>query len=147
MALASEVDVEAALGRALTETEDVSTMLETASDLVVGYLGWTPGALGSLPSPVPDPVKRVVADMVAAVMTKPAVSTSDYQASGYNIQREAAVVRVGVESPTSTGPWLTAALKTRLRPFRTAATRRVFSIDLAPNATSAVTNTPAWDNE
>lgn len=129
MALASEADVEAALGRELTDAEDVSTLLETASDLVVGYLG-------STPDPVPAPVARVVADMVAAVVSKPAVSTSDYQASGYNVQREVAAVRVGVESATSTGPWLTAALKTRLRPYRTASTRRVFSIDLAPNATS-----------
>ena len=70
--------------------------------------------------------------MVAAVLTKPATSTADYQASGYNVAHEAATVRVGVESATTTGPWLTAALKTRLRPYRTAATRRVFSIDLAP---------------
>lgn len=119
MALASESDVENALGRSLTE--DVATLLEAASDLVVGYLGHTP-------DPVPPPVTRVVADMIAAVLTKPAVSTSDYQASGYNVQREVAAVRVGVESVTSSGPWLTAALKMRLRPYRSASTRRVFSI-------------------
>lgn len=125
MALASEEDVENALGRSLTDSEDVSTLLEEASDLVCGYLGYTP-------DPVPDPVARVTATMVAAVLGKPAVTTSDYAATGYNTMREVAAVRVGVESATTTGPWLTAALKMRLRPFRSAATRRVFSIDLAP---------------
>jgi hypothetical protein len=129
MALASQDDVVAALGRELTVSEDVSSLLETASDLVVGYLG-------STPDPVPAPVRRVVADMVVAVVTKPAVSTSDYQASGYNVQREVAAVRVGVESATSTGPWLTAAFKFRLRPYRSAKFRGAFSINTAPNATS-----------
>ena len=129
MALAVDVDVEAALGRSLTTAENVSNLLEEASDLVVGYLGYTP-------DPVSPAVVRVVATMVAAVLTKPAVSTSDYQASGYNVQREVAAVKVGVESATTSGPWLTAALKQRLRPYRTASTRKVFSIDTAPNATS-----------
>jgi hypothetical protein len=147
MALASESDVEAALGRSLVEGEDVSHLLETASDRVVGYLGYVPGALGSLTHPVPDPVKRVVADMVKAVLDKPAVTTSAYQASGYNVQREAATVTVGVESVTTTGPWISSSQKLALRPFLRAKSRRVFSIDLAPNATSAVTNIVAWDNE
>lgn len=129
MSLASESDVEDALGRVLADDEDVSTLLEEASDLVAGYLGYTP-------DPVPSPVARVVATMVVAVLTKPAVSTSDYQASGYNVQREVTAVKVGVESATTSGPWLTASLKMRLRPFRTSATRRVFTIDTAPNATS-----------
>ena len=125
MALASDADVEAALGRELAEAEDVSTLLEEASDLVAGYLGYTP-------DPAPSPVARVVATMVAAVLTKPAVSTADYGVNGYNVIREAMPVKVGVESATSTGPWLTASLKMRLRPYRTSATRSVFSIDLAP---------------
>jgi len=138
MALASEADVEAALGRELTEAEDVTTVLETASDLVCGYLCYEP-------DPVPDPVCRVVADMVAAVVQKPATTTADYQASGYNVLREASVVRVGIESSTSTGPWLTAALKMRLRPYRNNKTRRVFSIDTAPNATSDFSNLPTYN--
>lgn len=125
MPLASDVDVEAALGRDLTETEDVSTLLEEASDLVVGYLGYEP-------DPAPSPVTRVVATMVAAVLTKPATTTGDFGASGYNIARESATVKIGTESATTTGPWLTASLKMRLRPYRSAATRSVFSIDLAP---------------
>jgi len=123
MALASEVHVEDALGRALTVSEDVSTLLEEASDLVVGYLGYTP-------DPVPAPVRRVVATMVVAVLTKPATTAADYQSSGYNTSRETAAVRVGVESATTSGPWLTAALKARLRPYRSHKTRGVYSISL-----------------
>lgn len=138
MALASEADVEAALGRELTDAEDVSTLLETASDLVCGYLGYEP-------DPAPEPVARVVADMVAAVVSKPATTTADYQATGYNVMREAATIRVGVESQTSTGPWLTAALKMRLKPYRSAKTRGAFSIDTAPNATSDFSNLPPYN--
>ena len=123
MALASESDVEGALGRALTEAEDVSTLLEEASDLVAGYLGYTP-------DPVPSAVARVVATMVVAVLQKPAVNSADYGVNGYNVARESMPIKVGVESATTTGPWLTAALKQRLRPYRSAATRSVFSIRL-----------------
>jgi len=126
VALASEVDVESALGRPLGATEDVSTLLEEASDLVIGYLGYSP-------DPVPDPVARVVATMIVAVLTKPSTSASDLgQTDGYNVVREAMTVKLGTESATTSGPWLTASLKMRLRPYRTASTSRVFSIDLAP---------------
>ena len=125
MSLASDSDVENALGRSLAESEDVSTLLEEASDLVVGYLGYTP-------DPVPSPVARVVATMVVAVLNKPTVTTADYSTSGrdsgYSVAREYAAVRVGNESATSSGPWLTASLKMRLRRFRIYATRSVFSI-------------------
>lgn len=111
MALATEADVELALGRFLTEGEVVATLLEEASDLVVGYIGHTP-------DPVPAPVTRVVATMVVAVLTKPAVNAADYGAGGYNQIRESSTIRVGVESATTTGPWLTNALRRRLTPFR-----------------------------
>jgi hypothetical protein len=123
MPLASEADVENAIGRSLLEAEDVSTLLEEASDLVCGYLGYTP-------DPVPDPVARVAATMVAAVLTKPATNNAEYGSNGYNVIRESMTVKVGVESATTTGPWLTASLKMRLRPYRSAATRSVFSISL-----------------
>ena len=113
MALATSDDVVAALGRPLTsaETTAVANVLEQASDLVVGYLGvW--------PDPIPGPVARVVASMVAAVFDKPSITTADYDASGYSTSREYAQVTVGVESATSSGPWLTKALKMRLSPFR-----------------------------
>lgn len=125
MALASEVHVEDALGRALTVSEDVSTLLEEASDLVVGYLGYTP-------DPVPAPVRRVVATMVVAVLTKPHTSTLDYgtMGVGYNVVKEALPIKVGNESATTSGPWLTASLKARLRPYRSHKTRGVYSISL-----------------
>jgi hypothetical protein len=127
MALASQVDVEAAYGQRITK--DVSTLLEEASDQVVGYLGYTP-------DPVPPAVTRVVATMVVAVLTKPETTTSDYQAGGYNVQREVTTVRIGQEPATTTGPWLSAALKMRLKPYRTAKSFGMFTIDTAPNATS-----------
>lgn len=126
MALASDEDVENALGRALTESEDVATLLETASDLVIGYLGQEP-------DPVPDPVARVVADMVAAVLTKPAATAADYGtliSGGYNVARETMPVKIGVESATSTGPWLTKSLKTRLQPYKTTGSRAAYSVVL-----------------
>ncbi len=120
LATVSNEDVEAALGRSLTPTESswCGNLLDAASDLVVGYLGRTP-------DPVPGGVARVVADMVAAVFSKPSITTADYSASGYNQSREAAGVHVGVEAATTTGPWLTKALKMRLRPVK----RGAFSIN------------------
>jgi hypothetical protein len=113
MAFATEVDVENALGRSLTSAESaaVDNQIDQATDLVVGYLG-------TAPDPVPGAVTRVVATMVAAVFDKPAITTSDYNATGYNVSREAATVQVGNESATTSGPWLTNALKMRLNPYR-----------------------------
>lgn len=125
MALASSTDVEAALGRSLTSAEAnyAASRLEQASDLVVGYLG-------RYPDPVPGPVVRVVADMVAAVFNKPSITVADYDATGYSTAREAAQVHVGVESATTSGPWLTKALRMRLRPWR----RGMFSIRTVPDS-------------
>ena len=113
MALATSADVVAALGRSLTSAESavVDIRLEEASDRVVGYLGhW--------PDPVPGPVARVVALVVKAVFDKPTITTADYDVSGYATSREAATVQVGVESRTSSGPWLTKELKETLDLFR-----------------------------
>ncbi len=114
MALASISDVQVALGRELTATERTAAgwLLESATDLVTGYLCWT------VPDPVPDAVTRVVADMTAAVLLKPEVTTAGYDAGGYQQIRGAATVRVGVESATTSGPWLTRTQKTRLAPYR-----------------------------
>lgn len=113
MALATTADVTAALGRGLTSAESatVENLLDQASDLVVGYLGYTP-------SPVPGAVARVAATMVVAVYAKPATNTADYGVNGYNVIKESLPVKVGEESATSEGPWLTNALKMRLRPYR-----------------------------
>ncbi len=114
MALASIADVQVALGRELTATELTTAgwLLESASDLVSAYLGWV------VPTPIPDAVTRVTADMVVAVLTRPETTTAGYDASGYNQIRGAASVRVGVESATTSGPWLTRSLKLRLAPYR-----------------------------
>jgi len=115
MAYATSSDVVAALGRSLTTAESVSVnnQLDQATDLVAAYLG-------TEPNPVPDAVKRVVATMVAAVFDKPSITIADYDASGYSTAREAAGVHVGMESATTSGPWLTNALKERLKPYRIA---------------------------
>jgi hypothetical protein len=91
----------------------VNNQLDQATDLVAAYLG-------TEPNPVPDAVKRVVATMVAAVFDKPSITIADYDASGYSTAREAAGVHVGMESATTSGPWLTNALKERLKPYRIA---------------------------
>jgi hypothetical protein len=115
MAYATSTDVVAALGRSLTTAESVSVdnQLDQATDLVAAYLG-------TEPDPVPGAVKRVVATMVAAVFSKPSINIADYDASGYSTTREAAGVHVGMESATTSGPWLTNALKERLKPYRIA---------------------------
>ena len=113
MAFATAVDVVAALGRSLTAAESVSVsnQLEQATDLVAAYLG-------NEPDPVPGAVARVVATMVAAVFSKPSITVADYDSSGYSTAREAAGVYVGTESATTSGPWLTNALRERLKPYR-----------------------------
>ena len=113
MAYATSSDVVATLGRSLTAAESVSVsnQLEQATDLVAAYLG-------NEPDPVPGAVARVVATMVAAVFSKPSITVADYDASGYSTAREAAGVYVGTESATTSGPWLTNALRERLKPYR-----------------------------
>ncbi|MCA9846284.1 MAG: hypothetical protein KC491_16700, partial [Dehalococcoidia bacterium] len=66
MALASSDDVVAVLGRSLTSSESavVASLLDRASDAVVSHLNREI-------DPVPGPVARVVAEMVAAVFLKP----------------------------------------------------------------------------
>ncbi|QFG09396.1 head-to-tail adaptor [Mycobacterium phage Yuna] len=116
--LASLADVQAALramGRAdladaLTEAE-VSPLLTEAGDLVTGYLWPTP-----VPDPIPGPISRVTAAMAAAVLTRPKEllpETQSLSADGFGV-----TFAPGTGSP---GPYLTAALKARLRPFRVCA--------------------------
>jgi hypothetical protein len=128
MGLAATADVVDALGRALTAQEQVqvSNLIEQASDLIIGYLGYTP-------NPVPGAVKRVAATMVAAVFTKPAVTVADYDATGYATARESTNVQIGTESVTTEGPWLTNSLKMRLKPFRTS----VWSVEMVSESFGA----------
>jgi hypothetical protein len=122
VALATQADVENALGRFLAEGEDITTLLEEASDLAAAYLG-------GYPEPVPGAVSRVVATMVVAVMEKPQATSADYSAGGYNATRQPFTVNVGNESQTTTGPWLTKSLRIRLRPYRMRPSQRAYTID------------------
>jgi hypothetical protein len=103
-----------ALGRSLTslEYQRVDHLLDEATDLVIGY------GVSATINPVPGAVTRVVASMVMAVFTKPSINIADYDASGYRSSSETASVRVGMESATTEGPWLTASQKMRLNPYR-----------------------------
>lgn len=118
MALASADDVAQALERDLTSTESdyVDTKLATASDLVIGYLRCEAAGL----DPVPDAVRRVVADMVAAVLSgaSSAPANADSVTAGpYSVKY--------TDGSTSRAPYLTAALKMRLEPFRCGSMRSV----------------------
>lgn len=109
MALATEADVEAALKRSLSgdESDSVAIDLESASDLVLGYLNC------ELPDPTPGAVVRVVADIVAALYSSAASMPQnvDSLAAGPYSMRF-------TDGSTSKRPWLTAALRQRLRPYR-----------------------------
>ncbi len=109
MALATAADVVKALRRNLTadEEEQVESLLDEASDLVLGHLRCPPAL------PTPSPIVRVVASMVAAVLDRPATqpaNANSLTAGPFGVQY--------TEGSTSNGPWLTAALKTRLAPYR-----------------------------
>lgn len=113
MRLATVEDVKTALrdmGRPeLAEGElEVDGLLTKASDLVTGYLYPCP-----VPTPTPGPIVRVVADMVAAVLTRPAQIPHEAQsltADGFGV-----TLAPGAYSP---GPYLSQAFKQRLAPYR-----------------------------
>jgi len=109
MALATPADVEAILGRPLTaeEAARVASQLDEASDLVLGYLRCPP------PTPTPEAIVRVVAAMVTALITRPSSTpmNAEQVTAGAYSQRF-------IDGSTSSGPWLTGALKMRLAPYR-----------------------------
>jgi hypothetical protein len=111
--LAGTDDVAAALRRPVTapEAEHLDDLLHEASDLVIGYLHPTP-----TPTPTPGAITRVVAAMAAAVLIRPADLMPDAQtlsADGFGVTFS--------DGGNSTRPFLTAALKARLRPYRSGA--------------------------
>ncbi len=108
MALATQADVVKALRRDLTsqEEEDVDNLLDEASDLVLGYLKCPP------PTPTPEAIVRATASMVAAVLrpTNLPENAETLTAGEYSMKL--------AEGSTSKSPYLTAALKLRIRRWR-----------------------------
>lgn len=109
MALAELIDVKAPVGTTWTEAQEAAMpdLLEEASDLVLGYLHPC-----EVPIPVPDAVVRVVAAMVSNVLLRPAtgVEAAQMMAGPFSISP--------TPGSTAPGPYLTAAMKQRLRPYR-----------------------------
>uniref|UniRef100_A0AAU8GQ52 Head-to-tail adaptor n=1 Tax=Mycobacterium phage Pharb TaxID=3136626 RepID=A0AAU8GQ52_9VIRU len=92
--------------------EDVEPLLQEASDLVTGHL-WP----SEVPTPVPDPITRVTAAMVAVCLTRPTEilpETQQLSADGFGV-----TFTPGSGSP---GPYLTKAQCQRLRPYRSGMT-------------------------
>jgi hypothetical protein len=125
-AFADQADVEAALGRDLTAAEEatVDTLLEEATDLLLGYLGCTP-------DPVPEAVTRVCARMVARVYAQaaaveaPIVGASQMQQTAGPFSRSTSF---GAGS-TSGSAWLSASDKITLRPYRCGGGFKTISVE------------------
>ena len=112
MALATQVDVEARLARALTDAEvtRLPSLLDDASALVIGYCG-----RDFEPEPYPAPVSGVVARMVARLLAQGEVTP------GLESTTEAAgpFSRGFKYGGGSSGDvYLSATDKTMLRPYR-----------------------------
>jgi hypothetical protein len=103
---ATVADVEAALGRPL-DGLDVSTLIESAADLVLAYLN-----AKTIADPVPGVITRVIAESVANVINRPQTppdpTDTDYTLGPFAYQ-------VG---PSSVGPWLSASQQSRLSLYR-----------------------------
>lgn len=111
MALATDEDVEARLGRELTEAETlrVDALLDDASAIVIGYCG-----TDFEPAPYPTAVVGVVAKMVARALARGSSAGGEFVD-----QQAAGPFSARYSASTSTGDmWLTAADKLALRPHR-----------------------------
>lgn len=110
LALATQGDVEARLGRALapSETAAASSSLEDASAVVIGYCRTDFAGV----SPVPPAVAGVVAKMVARSIGRAAEG-------GFAEQQNSGPFGVRYSIASSAGDvWMTAADKLALRPHR-----------------------------
>lgn len=110
MAYATYSDVKTILGRDLTTDESgvVGSLLDSATDLLIGYLGCEK-------DPVPDTVKRVCAAMVARVFEQDSAFGVESVQQGAGPYQETVKFASG---STYKSPWLIAGDKVRLRPFR-----------------------------
>lgn len=125
MALATAEDVEGALGRALTESETQrsESLLDEASDLVIGYLGCDPTGDPILDedgeptgvNEIPGAVSRVVARMVSRVLSLDTPTGSE--GTTETVGPFSKTVRFSAGT-TSGAPWLAGSDKITLRPFR-----------------------------
>lgn len=117
MALAETADVATALGRTLTtsETAQAPSLLEEASDLVVGHLGCDPTDEEADPT-VPAAVTRVVARMVARVFSQPTEVVGS-EGTTETVGPFSRTTRYGAGT-TSGNPWLAGTDKVALRPYR-----------------------------
>lgn len=109
MALASQADVEARLGRPLTAVEEtrISALLDDASAVVIGYAG-----RDFEPAPYPDAAVGVVAKMAARSLDRAG-------GTGLIEQENAGPFGVRYSAASSVGDvWLTAADKLALRSLR-----------------------------
>jgi hypothetical protein len=133
MLLATQDDVRAALRRDLTddEVEWLDGLLAEASDLVIGYLDpW------QIPNPVPPPIARVVAGMVATVLTRPQTILPDTQslsADAYSVSFAAGA--------NSRSPILTDVFKLRLRPYKLLSGIGFVSMELCSERSNGVSET------
>ena len=113
MSLASLSDVADRLGRPLTseETAKADTLLDEASDLVVGYLGCEL-------DPVPGAVSRVVSRMVARVLAQ------GESGAGVGVTQMGVTAgpfsqnRTFTDGAGSGSPWIEKTDKLKLRPYR-----------------------------
>lgn len=128
--LATVDDVQAALGRELTLTEatQATVSLAEATDLVVGHIGYDPIDALTAGEVVPAAISRVVARMVARVLVQSAQAGSE--GTTETVGPFSRTVRFGVGT-TSGAPWLTAADKIALRPYRGGGGMRVVSLSSA----------------
>lgn len=111
MALATQADVEARLGRVATEAEEarLPSLLDDASAVVIGYT-----RKDFEPAPYPDAVVGVVAKMAAR-----ALGRSGSAGGEFTEQQNAGPFGVRYSSASSEADvWLTAADKLALRPHR-----------------------------
>jgi hypothetical protein len=131
-ALATPADVVARLGRALAanETARADGLLEEASDLVVGHLGFNPADRDGADL---DLVARVVSRMVARVLEQSTAAGGVFGATSMTDQiGDFSQTRSFAQGTTTGGPWLSKADKVALRPLSEQTTP--FAVDTAPGS-------------
>ncbi len=141
MALATVADVEARLGRTLTEAERNRTdpgLLDEASALVIGYLGCDPMVTSATPPTVPPPVVIVTSRMVARVLQQGGSAGGQVPVGADQVTRSMGPFSetyggFGSSGASSGAPWIGSADRTMLKPYKCSG--QAFAIDTAPSGT------------